>query len=141
MAAQAGVRGLVTAAGQPVAAATVEVEGIAKHLTTSERGEYWRLLAQGTYRSVLFYNNHDKNNSKNQKIYDSIRATSGTKVSAWVSVTVGDLASKQQVRLDLELTDDQQGSEGGSLASRNYPRKYPNDYDEVHTRGLFLFNH
>ena len=60
MAAQAGVRGLVTAAGQSVAAATVEVEGIAKHVTTSARGEYWRLLARGTYRSVLFYNNHKK---------------------------------------------------------------------------------
>ena len=52
------MRGLVTAAGQPVAAATVEVEGIPKHVTTSERGEYWRLLARGTYRSVLLYNNH-----------------------------------------------------------------------------------
>ena len=62
-------------------------------------------------------------------------------MSAWVSVTVGDLASKQQVRLDLELTDDQQGSEGGSFTSQNYPRKYPNDYDEVHTQGNFLFNH
>ena len=61
------MRGLVTAAGQPVAAATVEVEGIAKHVTTSERGEYWRLLARGTYRSVLLYNNHNKNNSRNQK--------------------------------------------------------------------------
>ena len=49
------MRGLVTAAGQPVAAATVEVEGIAKHVTSSERGEYWRLLARGTYRSVLLY--------------------------------------------------------------------------------------
>ena len=49
-----------------------------------------------------------------------------------MSVTVGDLASKQQVRVDLELTEDQ-GTEGGSLASRHYPRKYPNDYDEVHT--------
>ena len=67
MAAQAGVRGLVTAAGQPVAAATVEVEGIAKHVTTSERGEYWRLLARGTYRSVLLCNNHEKIIRKNQK--------------------------------------------------------------------------
>ena len=62
-------------------------------------------------------------------------------MSAWVSVTVGDLASKQQVRVDLELTEDQQGTEGGSFASKNYPRKYPNDYDEVHTQGIFLFNH
>ena len=50
-----------------------------------------------------------------------------------MSVSVGDLASKQQVRVDLELTEDQQGTERGSFASQNYPRKYPNDYDEVHT--------
>ena len=77
MAAQAGVRGLVTAAGQPVAAATVEVEGIAKHVTTSERGEYWRLLARGTYRSVLFYNNHNKNNSRNQKYMTAFERLAG----------------------------------------------------------------
>ena len=79
MAAQAGVSGLVTAAGQPVAAATVEVEGIAKHVTTSERGEYWRLLAQGTYRSVLLYNNpnNHKNNLLNQKYMTAFERLAG----------------------------------------------------------------
>ena len=79
MAAQAGVRGLVTAAGQPVAAATVEVEGIAKHVTSSERGEYWRLLARGTYRSVLLYNNpnNHKNNLLNQKYMAAFERLAG----------------------------------------------------------------
>ena len=71
------MRGLVTAAGQPVAAATVEVEGIAKHVTTSERGEYWRLLARGTYRSVQFYNNHKKILQKTQKYMAAFERLAG----------------------------------------------------------------
>ena len=30
--------------GQPVEGAMVEVQGIDKHVKTTERGEYWRLL-------------------------------------------------------------------------------------------------
>ena len=44
------VSGLVTDInGQPVQDANVVVAGINKNITTSDRGEYWRLLLPGTY--------------------------------------------------------------------------------------------
>jgi len=50
-AAQWGVKGLVTdASGEPVLDADVVVEGINHNVTTSNRGEYWRLLLPGNYR-------------------------------------------------------------------------------------------
>ena len=39
--------------GLPVAGAQVMVEGVDKVTVTSERGEYWRLLLPGHYKSVL----------------------------------------------------------------------------------------
>ena len=51
-AAQAGVRGVVTSRGRALGGATVEVAGIEKHVQTTERGEYWRLLAPGSYRCL-----------------------------------------------------------------------------------------
>jgi len=49
--AKGGLRGLVTdRLGNAVANATVRVDGINKHVLTSARGEYWRLLTKGTYR-------------------------------------------------------------------------------------------
>ena len=59
---QAGLRGIVRdAGGEPVANANIEVAsmtmftlaGIEKNVTTSFRGEYWRLLAPGKYWQVL----------------------------------------------------------------------------------------
>ena len=48
---QSGVRGFVTTPdNDPVPNATIEIEGIEKNITTSYFGEYWRLLAAGTYR-------------------------------------------------------------------------------------------
>ena len=50
---QAGLRGIVRdAKGEPVANANIEVAGIEKNVTTSFRGEYWRLLAPGKYWQV-----------------------------------------------------------------------------------------
>ena len=53
-AAQTGVRGVVTSRGRALGGATVEVAGIEKHVQTTERGEYWRLLAPGSYRCLGF---------------------------------------------------------------------------------------
>ena len=49
--AKGGVRGLVEEeGGEGVEGARVRVEGLEKHVVTSDRGEYWRLLTTGTYR-------------------------------------------------------------------------------------------
>ncbi len=46
-----GVKGFVLDEGrQPIRNADVVVEGNAKRVRSTERGEYWRLLAPGTYR-------------------------------------------------------------------------------------------
>jgi carboxypeptidase D len=46
-----GVRGVVRDRdGAGVAGAVVMVAGIEKNVTTTEKGEYWRLLAPGAYR-------------------------------------------------------------------------------------------
>lgn len=46
-----GVKGLVRdAKGEPVLDADVVVEGINHNVTTSNRGEYWRLLLPGEYK-------------------------------------------------------------------------------------------
>lgn len=46
-----GVKGLVTTPeGRPVLDADVVVEGLGHNVTTSNRGEYWRLLVPGRYR-------------------------------------------------------------------------------------------
>ena len=48
-----GVAGLVLdTRGLPVCGAQVMVEGVDKVTVTSERGEYWRLLLPGQYRSA-----------------------------------------------------------------------------------------
>ena len=49
---QTGLRGVVTSRGRALGGATVEVAGIEKHVQTTERGEYWRLLAPGSYRCL-----------------------------------------------------------------------------------------
>ena len=51
-AAQTGLRGIVMYSnGQPVEGAMVEVQGIDKHVKTTERGEYWRLLYHRSYNN------------------------------------------------------------------------------------------
>ena len=46
-----GVRGVVRDQyGGEAREATVVVEGVDKNMTSSNRGEYWRLLAPGIYR-------------------------------------------------------------------------------------------
>ena len=51
---QTGLRGVVAEAGSgaAVASANIQVAGIDKNVTTSLRGEYWRLLAPGKYWSA-----------------------------------------------------------------------------------------
>lgn len=45
-----GIKGLVTdSSGQPIQDARIVVEGINKNITSTNRGEYWRLLLPGTY--------------------------------------------------------------------------------------------
>ena len=51
-AAQTGLRGIVMYSnGQPVEGAMVEVQGIDKHVKTTDRGEYWRLLYHRSYNN------------------------------------------------------------------------------------------
>ena len=55
-AAMTGVRGIVSSDGKPVAGARIEVASlkdnkvIKKHVKTTGLGEYWRLLAPGSYK-------------------------------------------------------------------------------------------
>jgi len=51
-----GVRGLILEEGtqKPVPNAYVVVEGIDKNITSTERGEYWRLLVPGSYKIQSF---------------------------------------------------------------------------------------
>ena len=51
-----GIAGLVLEmeGRQPIANAQVVVEGIGKNITTSARGEYWRLLVPGEYKIQVF---------------------------------------------------------------------------------------
>ena len=56
---QGGVRGLVRDEdGHPLAGAEVVVEGRDKVVTTTQRGEYWRLLLPGSYsiRYLIYLN-------------------------------------------------------------------------------------
>lgn len=90
---QAGLRGIVRdAKGEPVANANIEVAGIEKNVTTSFRGEYWRLLAPGKY---------------------CVRATSEDEamVTSWLEVTVSGLDSRKSVRADFTLGVDNSDSD------------------------------
>jgi len=83
---QGGVRGIVTdQSGRPVPKAEVEVRGIKKNMTTSNSGEYWRLLAPGTY---------------------NIRAASpdGRITTLWARINLGPFDSKNHIRQDFTLT-------------------------------------
>ena len=70
-----GVKGLVLDVNQnPVMGAMISVEGNDKLVTTSERGEYWRLLMPGSYRIMakasggLFSSVHDVMITSNKTI-------------------------------------------------------------------------
>ena len=108
-AAQAGVRGVVTSRGRALGGATVEVAGIEKHVQTTERGEYWRLLAPGSYRCLCSITCI----ILTKQIYlFSVRAVSGPLASDWTQVTVGSLESKEHVLLNFTLNSDQNKIEG-----------------------------
>lgn len=78
------LRGVVTDQnGNAVEGAQVRVEGVGKHVTTTSRGEYWRVLLPGRYK---------------------IRAVGNGKESDLVEVVVGD---EKEPRLDLRLQKDE----------------------------------
>ena len=108
---QAGLRGIVRdAEGEPVANANIEVAGIEKNVTTSFRGEFWRLLAPGKYWQVWQIHFHDL--SKWQSLF-SVRATSEDEamVTSWLEVTVSGLDSRKSVRADFTLGVDNSDSD------------------------------
>jgi len=103
---QAGLRGIVRdAEGEPVANAIIEVAGIEKNVTTSFRGEFWRLLSAGRY---------------------CVRATSEDEAlaTAWVEVRLGDLGSREAVRVDFTLSSDKTDSDS------DYCRDHDDDDDD-----------
>ncbi|CAH1132734.1 unnamed protein product [Ceutorhynchus assimilis] len=54
-----GAKGMVTnPSGEPVLDADIVVEGIEYNVTTSNRGEYWRLLVPGTYKMYAVANGY-----------------------------------------------------------------------------------
>jgi len=85
-----GVRGIVRdSTGSPVEGASVRIEGISKNISSSSNGEYWRLLAPGTYR-----------------IQASVEAREGkAMISGWSAFEIKSLTSRHPVRLDLVLDD------------------------------------
>merc|ERR1712107_727728 len=95
---------VTTPDNDPVPNATIEIEGIEKNITTSYFGEYWRLLAAGTYR---------------------IRATSldSDVESEWEEITVRDIAAKKPLRVDFVLSSSSSSdddSSGHAPLSSNY---------------------
>ena len=94
-AALSGLRGLVTdSSGTPVQGAVVTVRGLEeKNVTTSFLGEWWRLLAPGSY---------------------CVRALGPElgEASGWRKVEVEGLYSKEHVRVDLVLGEQGAGEEG-----------------------------
>ena len=106
-AALGGIRGLVTdKSGTAVQGAVVTVLGLEeKNVTTSFLGEWWRLLAPGSYR---------------------VRALDPRmgNPSAWKSVRVGAIDSRKHQRVDLEL------GEEGELPSECQRSTLPLQTDE-----------
>lgn len=67
-----GVRGLVVdkATKRPIRSAYVHVFGIDKNITTTEKGEYWRLLTPGRYTIQSFAEGFVPSSSRNIEITD-----------------------------------------------------------------------
>jgi len=85
-----GLRGVVrNQLGEVLEGVKIYVEGIDKYMLTTNRGEYWRLLAKGQYR---------------------VKAVKGNLTSDWFDVQMGSVSSRDPVRLDLVI----HGAEGSS---------------------------
>ena len=73
--------------GKPVANAVVEVEGIAKNMSTSLYGEYWRLLPRGEHRMRAVG-----------------EGEGALRTSQWVTLTTRGVATRQHVRQDFVIS-------------------------------------
>jgi len=70
-----GVKGLVKDnAGNPVQGAVVKVEGINHNITTTEQGEYWRLLTPGTYTLSVHAVDYESSEPRNVVVTDKHEA-------------------------------------------------------------------
>ena len=71
-----GIKGVVRdQAGQPVQLAVVEVEGIQHNVTSSERGEFWRLLTPGTFTLTVSAQGYQSVTKSNIVVTDEGQAT------------------------------------------------------------------
>jgi len=71
-----GVKGLVKdEAGDPVPDAVVVVQGIEHNITTTSQGEYWRLLAPGTYTLIVSAVNFAPSKPKEVVVTNHLHAT------------------------------------------------------------------
>ena len=71
-----GVKGVVKdEAGYPIYLASVQVQGIDHNVTTTEQGEYWRLLVPGTYTVTVSAMEHESKTVENIVVTDSGTAT------------------------------------------------------------------
>ena len=65
-AAHIGVKGVVKdEAGYPIYLASVQVQGIDHNVTTTEQGEFWRLLVPGTYTITVSAMDHEPKTVEN----------------------------------------------------------------------------
>ena len=71
-----GVKGVVKdEAGYPIYLASVQVQGIDHNVTTTEQGEFWRLLIPGTYTITVSAMEHEPKTVENIVVTDSGTAT------------------------------------------------------------------
>ena len=67
-----GVKGVVKdEAGYPIYLASVQVQGIDHNVTTTEQGEFWRLLVPGTYTITVSAMDHEPKTVENIVVTDS----------------------------------------------------------------------
>ncbi|KAK4878716.1 hypothetical protein RN001_011222 [Aquatica leii] len=70
-----GVKGLVTnAKGEPILDADVVVEGIPHNITTSNKGEYWRLLVPGVYHLYATAFGYQRSESEKIEVVKGVTA-------------------------------------------------------------------
>ena len=71
-----GVKGVVKDdQGYPIYLASVQVQGIAHNVTTTDQGEFWRLLTPGTYTMTVTAMDHEPRTVENIVVTDSGSAT------------------------------------------------------------------